>query len=38
LRRVFEGPGGSSPAVDAGVKVERRDTHAQTLRRWPVAM
>ncbi len=30
---VLEGCGGPTPSVDAGVKVESRDTHFKTLRR-----
>ena len=30
---VFEDPGWSTPSVDTGVKIERRDTHSKTLRR-----
>lgn len=32
-RGVLEGSGGPAPAVHTGVKVKRRDTHPQTLRR-----
>ena len=35
---MFEGVRRSAPAIDAGVKVKRRDTHSKTLRRLPRSM